>query len=99
MTLAHAPALSPVVCAAPLLTHLARRLVAPERVAQLLLADGARRVNLVAEDQERHPRELLDGEQRVELRAALAEALVVLCVDEEDDAVDLGEVVLPQPAG
>ena len=53
---------------------------------ELLLGDGTRRVDLVAEDEERHLRELLDGQQRVELGLRLREALDVDAVDEEDDA-------------
>lgn len=37
--------------------------------------------------------------QRVELSLALAETLDIRRVDEEDDAVDLGEVVAPETAG
>ena len=80
------------------LTHLARGLVEPEVVPQLLLADCARGVDLVAEHEEGHLRELLDGEQGVELRFRLGEALKVGAVDEEDDAVNLGEVVAPETA-
>ena len=65
---------------------------------ELLLADGAGRVDLVAEDEERHLGELLDREQRVQLRLRLGEPLDVDAVDEEDDPVDLGEVVPPQAA-
>lgn len=66
-----------------------------EAVPQLFLADGARGVDLVAEDEERDLAELLDRKQRVELSLGLVEALRVLRVDEKDDAVDFGEVVLP----
>ena len=66
---------------------------------ELLLADGTGRVDLVAEDKEGHLRELLDREQRVELGLGLRETLNVDAVDEEDDAVHLGEVVPPESAG
>ena len=65
---------------------------------KLVLADGARRVDLVAEDKERNLRELLDGEQRVELRLGFGEPLEVCSVDKEDNAVDLREVVAPEAA-
>ena len=75
---------------------LAGGLVEPDGLAQFLLRDGTGRVDLVAKDEEGHFGELLDREERVELGARLGESLVVLRVDEEDDAVHLGEVVLPQ---
>lgn len=65
---------------------------------ELVLAHSPRRVDLVAEDQEGDLRELLDGEQGVELRLGLGEPLKVGTVDEEDDAVDLREVVPPEAA-
>jgi hypothetical protein len=45
-----------------------------------------------------HLRELLDREEGVKLSLGLGQALGVGRVDEEDDAVDLGEVVTPEPA-
>jgi hypothetical protein len=80
-------------------THLAGSLVQPEMVAELLLRDSTRGIDLVAEDEERHLGELLDGEQAVELGLALRETLEVGGVDEEDDTVDLGEVITPETAG
>lgn len=65
---------------------------------QLLLADGVGMIDLVAEDQEWRLLQLFHAEQRIELGLALGEALWVLGIDEEDDAGDLGEVVLPQAA-
>jgi hypothetical protein len=65
---------------------------------ELLLAHGAGCIDLVAEDEEGDLRELLDGEKGVELGFGLGEALEVGAVDEEDDAVDLGEVVSPETA-
>jgi hypothetical protein len=52
-------------------------------------------VNLVAQHHERNVSELLHGQQRVELGLALSKTLVVLGIDKEDDAADLGEVVAP----
>lgn len=77
---------------------LARGLVHAQLVAQLVLGDGVGVVDLVAEDDKGHLGELLHGQERVELGLGLGEALVVLSVDEEDDAVDFGEVVLPETA-
>lgn len=65
---------------------------------ELVLTHGTRRVNLVTKNQERNLRELLDGEQSVELCLGLGESLEVRAVDEEDDAVNLGEVVAPEAA-
>ena len=65
---------------------------------ELLLADGAWRVDLVAEDEEGDLGEFLDGQERVELSLGLGESLNVDAVDEEDDAVNLGEVVPPETA-
>ena len=63
---------------------------------ELLLADGASRVDLVAEDEERNFGELLNGKQRVELSLGLWESFVVNAIHKEDDTVDLGEVVTPE---
>ena len=65
-------------------------------VAELLLADSARCVDLVAEDEERHFGKLLDPEQCIEFGLRLGEALKVGGVDEEDDAGDLGEIIAPE---
>ena len=78
--------------------YLASRLVETEVMSELLLADGAWRVDLVAEDEEGHLGELLNREKRVELRLGLGEPLNVDAVYEENDAVDLGEVVPPEAA-
>lgn len=78
---------------------LARGLVDAQLVAQLVLGDGIGVVDLVAENDKGDLGKLLHGEERVELGLGLGEALVVLGVDEEDDAVDFGEVVLPETAG
>ena len=66
---------------------------------QLILAHSVGVINLVTQDKEGSLAQVLHAEQRVELRLALGEALRVLGVDEEHDAADLGEVVLPQAAG
>lgn len=79
--------------------HLSGGLVQAQIMPELLLRDSTRRVDLVAEDKEWNLRELLDGQQRVQLSLGLGEALNVNGVDEEDDAVDLREVVSPEPAG
>lgn len=74
-------------------------LVQTELVTQLILRDGVGVIDLVAEHEEGHLGEVLHGEQGVQLDLGLGETLVVLGIDQEDDAADLGEVVLPQTAG
>ena len=66
---------------------------------QLVLAHSVGVVDLVAQHKEGSLAQVLHAEQRVELGLALGEALRVLGVDEEDNAADFGEVVLPQAAG
>lgn len=78
---------------------LAGSLVQTELVTELILGDGVGVIDLVAEHEERHLGQILHGEQGVELGLGLGEALVVFGIDQEDDAVDFGEVVLPQTAG
>jgi hypothetical protein len=68
-------------------------------MTELVLTDGAGCVNFVAEDEEGNLGEVLDREERVQLGLGLGEALKVGGIDEEDDAIDLGEVVTPEPAG
>jgi hypothetical protein len=67
-------------------------------VPQLVLAHSVGVVDLVAQHEEGRLAQVLHAEQRVELGLALGEALRVLGVDQEHDAADLGEVVLPQAA-
>lgn len=78
---------------------LASSLVQTQLVAQLVLAHSVGVVDLVAEDEEGHLGEIFHGEEGVELGLGFGEALVVLCVDEEDDPAYFGEVVLPEAAG
>lgn len=52
-------------------------------------------VDLVSENKEGGVRQRLHGEEGVELGLGLGKALVVLGVDEEDDAADFREVVAP----
>lgn len=68
-------------------------------MSHLILRDGIGVVDLVAENDERNLRELLHGEEGIELGLGLTESLVVLGVDKEDNAVDLGEVVAPDTSG
>ena len=78
---------------------LARSLVQAQLMSQFLLAHGARVVDLVSEDKEGDLGEFLHGEEGVQLGLRLDKALVVLRVDQEDNAADFGEVVLPQTTG
>jgi hypothetical protein len=72
--------------------------VKTQDLAQVLLGDGRGVVDLVSEDEERHLAEVLHAQQRIELGLRLEQTLVVLGVDEEHDARDLGEVVFPETA-
>lgn len=74
------------------------RLVQPELVSELVLRHRVRMIDLVAQDDKGDALQLLHREEGVELELGFGEALVVLGVDEEDDARDLGEIVLPQAA-
>lgn len=66
---------------------------------ELVLTDSVGVVDLVAQHEEGSLAQILHAEQRIELSLALGEALGVLGIDEEDNAADLREVVLPQAAG
>lgn len=77
---------------------LASGLVKAELMSHVVLGDGVGVVDLVAQDNKGNLGELLHGEKSVKLDLGLLESLVVLGVDEEDDAVDLGEVISPDSA-
>lgn len=68
-------------------------------MAQLILGHGLGMIDLVSQHAEGDLLQLLHAQQRVQLGLGLGETLVVLGVDEEDDAVDFREVVLPETAG
>lgn len=74
-------------------------LVETELVAQLILADSIGVIDLVSENEEGNLRELLHGEESVELGLGFGESLVILGVNQEDDSAHFGEVVLPETAG
>ena len=76
-------------------TYLAGGLVQTQLMPELVLAHGAGCINLITEDQEGDLGELLNGKERVKLGFRLRESFNVDTVDEEDDAVDLGEVITP----
>lgn len=67
-------------------------------MSQLVLADSIGVIDLVPEDEKGHLGQFFHGEEGVELGLGLGEALVVLCVDEEDNPADFGKVVFPQAA-
>lgn len=56
-------------------------------------------VDLVAEDQKGSLGEVLHGEKCVEFGFGFGEAFMILCIDEEDNTGDFGEVVAPETAG
>lgn len=68
-------------------------------MSQLILAHGTGVVDFVSENKEGDLGELLHGQEGVQLGLGLEEPLVVAGVDQEDDAADFGEVVLPETAG
>jgi hypothetical protein len=65
---------------------LASSLVQAQSRAELVLRYSLGVIDLVAEDNEGGVLKLLHGQESVELGLGLVEALVVFCVDEEDDA-------------
>lgn len=67
-------------------------------IPELLFRDGAGCINLVAEHEEGNLGQFFDRQERVELGFGFVEAFDVLRINEEDDAVNFGEVVLPQAA-
>lgn len=67
-----------------------------EAASELGLRERALHVDLVAEDEERHLRELLARKQAVELALRLADALRVVRVDNVHDRVAAHAVLLPQ---
>mmetsp|Transcript_23679 Transcript_23679/g.73377 ORF Transcript_23679/g.73377 Transcript_23679/m.73377 type:complete len:211 (+) Transcript_23679:43-675(+) len=75
-----------------------RHTVDPETRDELILRHCLREVDLVAKDHERRLLELLSAEQLVEFHLRLVDAAFVGGVNNENDAVDLGEVVRPKPA-
>ena len=79
-------------------SYLAGSLIQPQMMPQLLLTDGPRRINLVAKDEERNLRQLLDGEKSIKLSLGLGKTLKVGTINQEDDTVDLREVVPPETA-
>lgn len=70
---------------------LACGLVQTKRRAKLVLRHGLGVVDLVAKNDKGGVLEFVHGEESVELGLGLVEALVVFCVNEEDDAGDFGD--------
>lgn len=68
-------------------------------MAQLVLGHGIRVVDLVAQDDKGNLGELLHAQERIEFGLGFREALVIFGVDEENYAVNFGEVVAPDTAG
>jgi hypothetical protein len=67
-------------------------------MSQLILTDRIRVVNLVTQYHERDLAQLLHAQQSVELGFRFGETLVVLGVNEEYDAGNFWEIVLPETA-
>lgn len=64
-------------------------------MSKVILRDGIWVVDLVAKNDEWDLLELLHGEKSIEFGLGLGETLVILSIDEEHNAGDLWEVVLP----
>jgi len=77
---------------------LTRRLVHAQLVAEFVLGHGVGVVNLVAQDNKGNFGQLLHREERIQLSLSFGEALVVFGVNEKDDAINLGKVILPKAA-
>lgn len=69
----------------------AGRLVQAQFVAQLVFGYRVWVVDLIAQDHEGGGCKVFHGEEGVELSLGFMEALVVFCVDEEDDSGDFGD--------
>lgn len=67
-------------------------------MAKLILGNCVGVVDLVAEDDERYFRELLHREEGIQFGFRFGQTLVVFRIDEEDDAVNFGEVIFPESA-
>jgi hypothetical protein len=65
---------------------------------QIILTHCIRMINLIPENQKGHFGQLLHAQKRIKLGLAFWQALVVLGVDEEDDAADFWKIVFPETA-
>ena len=70
-----------------------------EGVLELLLRCGGGHINLVAQDEEGDVGQLVGGEKGIELLLGLGETSPIDGIDEVNDAVDRGKVILPQATG
>jgi hypothetical protein len=68
-------------------------------VPQLLFADRTRSINLISKNEERNLGQFLNRQKRIKLGFRLGKALKIRTVDEENDAVNFGEVVAPETSG
>jgi hypothetical protein len=67
-------------------------------MSQLILTDRIRVINLIAQNHEWDLAQLLHAQQSVELGFRFGKTLMVLGVNEEYDAGDFWEIVLPETA-
>ena len=68
-------------------------------MSEFLLADSIGMIDLVSENQEGNLVKVLHGEKGVEFGFGFGEAVMVFCVNEEDDARHFGKVVFPETTG
>ena len=70
-----------------------------EGVLELFLRCSGGHIDLVAQDEEGDVGQLVGGEEGIELLLGLGETSPIDGIDEVNDAVDGGEIVLPQATG
>lgn len=75
---------------------LASRLVQTQLMSEHILRDGFRVIDLVAQDQKWDLGKFLHSQKGVKFSLGLGETFMINGIDEENDSVHIGEIVLPQ---
>jgi hypothetical protein len=68
-------------------------------MSQLILTDRIRVIDLVTQNHERDLAQLFHAQQSVKFSLRFRETLVIFGIDEEYNARDFWEIVLPETAG